>query len=34
MKEKEALSNVGYYVEVSGSDGKTLIWELLNNHVV
>ena len=24
----------GYYVEVSGYDGKKIIWEVVDNHVV
>ena len=34
MNEKQQLRKGGYYVEVSCSDGKKVIWEVLDNHVV
>ena len=32
--EKEAFTKGGYSVEVSNKDGKKVIWEVANNHVV
>ena len=34
MKNKEVIIKGGYYVEVSGSDGKKVIWELVDDNVV
>ena len=31
---KKVLIKGGYYVEVSGSDGKKVLWELVDNHVI
>ena len=32
--EKEVLVKGGYLVEVSDKDGKKIIWEVINDHVV
>ena len=32
--EKEALVNVGCLVEVTDKEGKKVIWEVVNDHVV
>ena len=32
--EKEALLKGGYLAEVVDKDGKKVIWEVVNNHVV
>ena len=29
MNKKEVLINGGYYVEVSGSDGNKVLWEVV-----
>ena len=34
MREKMSLSNVGYYVKVSDSDGNNIIFEVVDDHVV
>ena len=34
MNKIEALIKVGYYVELSGSYGKKILWEVLDNSVV
>ena len=33
INSKKVLIRVVYYVEVSGSDGKKVIWEVLDDHV-
>ena len=32
MNQKEAIIKCGYYVEVSGSDRKEIIWEVIDDH--
>ena len=34
MNKKEALIKGGYYVEVSGSDGKNFLWGVVDDHVL
>ena len=34
MDKKKELINGGYYVEVSGSNGKKSFWEVVDDHVV
>ena len=34
MNEKKMLNKGGYSVEVSGSDGKKVIWEVVDDHVI
>ena len=34
MNNKGALITGDYFVEVSGSDGEKVIWEVVDNHVV
>ena len=34
MNEKEALIKSGYYVEVSGSDRKKVLWEMVDDRAV
>ena len=34
MNKKRALIKRGYYVEVSGYDGRKFLWEVVDNHVV
>ena len=34
MADKEVLINGGYCMEVSGYDGKKVLWELADNNVV
>ena len=33
INSKKVLIRVGYYVEVSGSDGKMVLWEVLDDNV-
>ena len=34
MNKKEAIIKGGYFVEVSGSDKKKILWEVVDDHVV
>ena len=34
MRQKLSLIDVGYSVEVSGSDRKKVVWEVIQDHVV
>ena len=34
MSNKQSLMKGGYSVEVSGSGGREVIWEVVDNHVV
>ena len=34
MNDKKAIIKSGYYVELAGSDGNKVIWELIDNHDV
>ena len=34
MNKKKVLIKCGYYVEVSGSDGKKVLWEVLDDNVI
>ena len=34
MNDKKALISCGYSVEVSGFDGRKVIWEVVDDHVV